>query len=219
MANRLIVVLLGKQGAGKGTQCAALSSQYEIPHVSTGDILRAAVREGTELGLKVKAVMDAGDLVSDDLVVALVQERFAQSDAARGALLDGFPRTLAQAQALDAMLGDEKVSICVNLDVPTSLVVDRLSKRRVCQECGAIFRADDPAGVSGTCEKCGGDLMQRADDQPEAITTRLEAYERDTAPLLDYYRERNLLETVNGDQSVEAVGADVSAALAARGLL
>ena len=219
MANRLIVVLLGKQGAGKGTQCAALSSQYEIPHVSTGDILRAAVREGTELGLKVKAVMDAGDLVSDDLVVALVQERFAQSDAARGALLDGFPRTLAQAQALDAMLGDEKVSICVNLDVPTSLVVDRLSKRRVCQECGAIFRADDPAGVSGTCEKCGGDLMQRADDQPEAITTRLEAYERDTAPLLDYYRERNLLETVNGDQSVDAVGADVSAALAARGLL
>ena len=219
MANRLIVVLLGKQGAGKGTQCAALSSQYEIPHVSTGDILRAAVREGTELGQKVKAVMDAGDLVSDDLVVALVQERFAQSDAARGALLDGFPRTLAQARALDAMLGDEKVSICVNLDVPTSLVVDRLSKRRVCQECGAIFRADEPAGVSGTCEKCGGDLMQRADDQPEAITTRLEAYERDTAPLLDYYRDRNLLETVNGDQSVAAVGADVSAALAARGLL
>jgi len=219
MTNRLIVVLLGKQGAGKGTQCAALSSQYEIPHVSTGDILRAAVREGTELGLKVKAVMDAGDLVSDDLVVALVQERFAQNDAARGALLDGFPRTLAQAQALDAMLGDEKVSICVNLDVPTSLVVDRLSKRRVCQECGAIFRADDPAGVSGTCEKCGGDLMQRADDQPEAITTRLEAYERDTAPLLDYYRERNLLVTVNGDQSVEAVGVDVSAALSSRGLL
>jgi adenylate kinase len=219
MARRLIVVLLGKQGAGKGTQCAALSSQYEIPHVSTGDILRAAVREGTELGLKVKAVMDAGDLVSDDLVVALVKERFAQPDAARGALLDGFPRTLAQAQALDAMLGDEKVSICVNLDVPTDLVVDRLSKRRVCQECGAIFRADDPAGVSGTCEKCGGDLMQRADDQPEAITTRLEAYERDTAPLLEYYRERNLVSTVNGDQSVEAVGRDVSAALAERGLL
>lgn len=219
MARRLIVVLLGKQGAGKGTQCAALSSQYEIPHVSTGDILRAAVREGTELGLKVKAVMDAGDLVSDDLVVALVKERFAQPDAVRGALLDGFPRTLAQAQALDAMLGDEKVSICVNLDVPTDLVVDRLSKRRVCQECGAIFRADDPAGVSGTCEKCGGDLMQRADDQPEAITTRLEAYERDTAPLLEYYRERNLVSTVNGDQSVEAVGRDVSAALAERGLL
>ena len=219
MTDRLIVVLLGKQGAGKGTQCAALSSQYEIPHVSTGDILRAAVREGTELGVKVKAVMDAGDLVSDDLVVALVQERFAQPDATRGALLDGFPRTLAQAKALDAMLGDEKVSICINLDVPTSLVVDRLSKRRVCQECGAIFRADDPAGVSGTCEKCGGDLMQRADDQPDAITTRLEAYERDTAPLLDYYRDRDLLETVNGDQSVAAVGADVSAALAARGLL
>lgn len=219
MADRLIVVLLGKQGAGKGTQCAALSSQYEIPHVSTGDILRAAVREGTELGVKVKAVMDAGDLVSDDLVVALVQERFAQTDAARGALLDGFPRTLAQARALDVMLGDEKVSLCVNLDVPTSLVVDRLSKRRVCQECGAIFRADEPAGVSGTCEKCGGDLMQRADDQPEAITTRLEAYERDTAPLLDYYRERGLLSTVNGDQSVAEVGADVSAALSARGLL
>jgi adenylate kinase len=219
MADRLIVVLLGKQGAGKGTQCASLSAQYGIPHVSTGDILRAAVRDGSELGLKVKAVMEAGDLVSDDLVVALVKERFAQPDAARGALLDGFPRTLAQARALDAMLGDEKVSLCVNLDVPTSLVVDRLSKRRVCQECGAVFRADDPAGISGTCEKCGGDLIQRSDDQPEAITTRLDAYERDTAPLLDYYRERELLATVNGDQSVEAVGADVSSALGARGLL
>jgi adenylate kinase len=219
MANRLIVVLLGKQGAGKGTQCAALSSQYGIPHVSTGDILRAAVREGSELGLKVKAVMEAGDLVSDDLVVALVKERFSQPDATRGALLDGFPRTLAQARSLDAMLGDEKVSLCVNLDVPTSLVVERLSQRRVCQECGAVFRADDPSGVSGTCEKCGGDLIQRSDDQPDAITTRLEAYERDTAPLLDYYRERDLLTTVNGDQSVEAVGADVSAAFHARGLL
>lgn len=219
MAERLIVVLLGKQGAGKGTQCSALSAQYGIPHVSTGDILRAAVRDGTELGVQVKAVMEAGDLVGDDLVVALVKERFAQPDAARGALLDGFPRTLAQARALDAMLGVERVSLCVNLDVPTSLVVERLSKRRVCQECGAVFRADDPAGVSGTCEKCGGDLIQRSDDQPDAITTRLDAYERDTAPLLDYYRERELLVTVNGDQSVEAVGADVSSALRTRGLL
>ena len=219
MAPRLIVVLLGKQGAGKGTQCASLSEHYNIPHVSTGDILRAAVREGTPLGLQVKSVLDAGDLVSDDLVVALVKERFAQPDAQRGALLDGFPRTIGQATALDAMLADEPVSICINLDVPTTLVVERLSRRRVCQECGAIYRADEPAGASGTCEKCGGDVIQRADDQPEAIQQRLDAYERDTAPLLDYYAAKNLVVTVDGSQSVEAVGAEVSKALAGRGLV
>jgi adenylate kinase len=120
VAPRLIVVLLGKQGAGKGTQCASLSQRYNIPHVSTGDILRAAVREGTPLGVQVKSVLDAGELVSDDLVVALVQERFAQPDAANGALLDGFPRTIGQATALDTMLGDEQVSVCINLDVPTA---------------------------------------------------------------------------------------------------
>lgn len=219
MAPRLIVVLLGKQGAGKGTQCASLSEQYNIPHVSTGDILRAAVREGTPLGLQVKSVLDAGDLVSDDLVVALVQERFAQPDAQRGALLDGFPRTIGQATALDTMLADEPVSICINLDVPTALVVERLSRRRVCQECGAIYRADEPAGASGTCEKCGGDVIQRADDQPEAIQQRLDAYERDTAPLLDYYAAKDLVVTVDGNQTVEAVGAAVSKALAGRGLV
>jgi len=219
VAPRLIVVLLGKQGAGKGTQCASLSEQYNIPHVSTGDILRAAVREGTPLGLQVKSVLDAGDLVSDDLVVALVKERFAQPDAQRGALLDGFPRTIGQATALDTMLADESVSICINLDVPTSLVVERLSRRRVCQECGAIYRADEPAGASGTCEKCGGDVIQRADDQPEAIQQRLDAYERDTAPLLDYYAAKELVVTVDGSQTVEAVGAAVSKALAGRGLV
>lgn len=219
MAPRLIVVLLGKQGAGKGTQCASLSEQYKIPHVSTGDILRAAVREGTPLGLQVKSVLAAGDLVSDDLVVALVQERFAQPDAQQGALLDGFPRTIGQATALDAMLADEPVSICIKLDVPTALVVERLSRRRVCQECGAIYRADEPTGASGTCEKCGGDVIQRADDQPEAIQQRLDAYERDTAPLLDYYSSKDLVVTVDGDQTVEAVGAAVSKALAERGLV
>jgi len=219
VAPRLIVVLLGKQGAGKGTQCASLSEQYNIPHVSTGDILRAAVREGTPLGLQVKSVLNAGDLVSDDLVVALVQERFAQPDAQRGALLDGFPRTIGQATALDTMLADEPVSICINLDVPTALVVERLSRRRVCQECGAIYRADEPAGASGTCEKCGGDVIQRADDQPEAIQQRLDAYERDTAPLLDYYAAKDLVVTVDGNQTVEAVGAAVSKALAGRGLV
>ena len=219
MAPRLIVVLLGKQGAGKGTQCASLSEQYNIPHVSTGDILRAAVREGTPLGLQVKSVLAAGDLVSDDLVVALVEERFAQPDAQRGALLDGFPRTIGQATALTAMLADEPVSICINLDVPTALVVERLSRRRVCQECGAIYRADEPAGASGTCEKCGGDVIQRADDQPEAIQQRLDAYERDTAPLLDYYATKNLVVTVDGSQTVEAVGVAVSKALAERGLV
>lgn len=219
MSTRLIVVLLGKQGAGKGTQCALLAKAYGIPHVSTGDILRAAVREGTPLGQQVKSVLDAGGLVSDDLVVALVQDRFAQPDAARGALLDGFPRTLGQAEALDAMLGDEPLSICVNLDVPTSLVVERLSSRRVCQECGAIYRADDPSAVSGTCDQCGGDVMQRADDRAEAIQQRLDLYERDTAPLLDYYRSKGLLETVPGDGDVASIQRALASVLSARGLV
>jgi adenylate kinase len=204
MARRLIV-LLGKQGAGKGTQAAVLSQRYGIPHVSTGDILRAAVKAETPLGLEVKSVMDAGGLVSDDLVVALVQERLAQPDAAGGAVLDGFPRTIGQATALEAMLAPESLSLCVNLDVPTDLVVDRLSRRRVCKECGAIYRAGDDAATSGTCSKCGGPVVQRSDDEPAAIRARLEAYERDTAPLLEFYRSRSIAVTVNGDGDVPAV--------------
>ena len=219
MATRLTIVVLGKQGAGKGTQCTYLAARYGIPHVSTGDMLRAAIKEGSDLGRQVEAVLARGELVSDDLIIALVDERLRQSDAAKGALLDGCTRTLAQAEALEVTLGANGLAMCLNIDVPAALVADRLSQRRVCQECNTIYTAADPAAVSGTCEKCGGDVIQRADDTVEAIARRLQAYEKDTAPLLDFYSQRGLLETVDGNQSVEAVSAAIDAAIQRRGLV
>ncbi len=218
MTARLNLVILGKQGAGKGTQCKRLSEHYAIPHVSTGDILRAAVKSGSPLGLEVASVMEAGALVSDELVIRLVDERFQQSDAQRGALLDGFPRTLAQAEALEALLGEDGIKLCINLDVATELVVERLSSRRVCQECGAIYKDTDIEAISGTCSNCGGDVIQRKDDQPEAIAKRLEIYERDTAPLLDFYASRQLLVTLNGDQSPDDVTRAIEELVHERGL-
>ena len=218
MSARLNLVILGKQGAGKGTQCARLAEIYSIPHVSTGDILRAAVKSDSPLGREVSSVMDAGALVSDDLVIKLVESRFLESDAARGALLDGFPRTLAQAEALERLLGDDGVKLCINLEVPIELVTRRLASRRVCQECGAIYSETDVSAISGTCEKCGGDVIQRADDKPEAIRQRLETYERDTAPLLEFYAARGLLVSVNGDQTPDEVTGAIKAVVRERGL-
>lgn len=205
MTARMNLVVLGKQGAGKGTQCKRLAATFEIPHVSTGDILRAAVKAGSDLGRQVSAVLEAGELVSDELVIRLVEERFAEPDARRGALLDGFPRTLAQAEALGEMLGADGVKLCINLDVSSELVTTRLSSRRVCQECGAIYRDADVEAISGTCSACGGDVIQRADDRPDAIRQRLETYERDTAPLLAYYEERGLVVRVDGSGSPDDV--------------
>ncbi len=218
MPARVIIVVLGKQGAGKGTQCKRLAQHLGIPHVSTGDILRAAVRDKTPIGLEVASILEAGRLVSDDLVNRLVEERFAEPDAAGGALLDGFPRTDVQAEALDQILGDDGVKICINLDVPNALVAERLSSRRVCQECGAIYRDTDIEAISGTCTNCGGDVVQRADDMPEAIIKRLEVYERDTAPLLSFYEARGLLVRVDGDQDLQAVTAEILDVLAERGI-
>ena len=215
---RLNLVVLGKQGAGKGTQCKRLAQAYAIPHVSTGDMLRAAVKAGTPLGLEVAAIMDAGALVSDDLVNRLVDERFKEPDAQRGALLDGFPRTLAQAEALEALLGEDGIKLCINLDVPVSLVTERLSSRRVCQECGNIYKDTDIEAISGTCSNCGGDVIQRNDDKPEAIAKRLEAYERDTEPLLAFYQERGLLVVVDGAKTPDEVTAALEAAITQRGL-
>ena len=215
---RLNLVILGKQGAGKGTQSKRLAEHFHIPHVSTGDILRAAVKARTPLGREVAAVLDAGALVSDELVNQLVRERFAQPDAAAGALLDGFPRTLAQAEALESMLGDDGVKLCINLDVPTELVVARLSARRVCQECGAIYTDSDIEAISGTCSNCGGDVIQRADDQPEAIHQRLAMYERDTAPLLAFYESRGLVVRVDGARDPDEVTASIIEAVRERGL-
>ena len=218
MAGPLNLVVLGKQGAGKGTQSLRLAERFHLAHISTGDILRGAVKDATALGLEVKAVMEAGELVSDELVIKLVEERFQAPDAARGGLLDGFPRTLAQANALEALLGRDGIKLCVNLDVPIDLVTQRLSSRRVCQECGTNYRDSDESALSGVCAKCGGLVIQRSDDRPDAIRQRLEFYERDTAPLLDFYDSRGLLVTVNGDQLPDEVTNDIVAAMAARGL-
>jgi adenylate kinase len=215
---RLNLVVLGKQGAGKGTQCKRLSEAYCIPHVSTGDMLRAAVKAGTPLGREVAAIMDAGALVSDDLVNRLVDERFKESDAKGGALLDGFPRTLGQAEALEELLGDDGVKLCLNLEVSNQRVIERLSTRRVCQECGNIYKDTDIEAISGTCSNCGGDVIQRNDDTPEAIATRLAVYERDTAPLLAYYESRGLLVVVDGDRGMDDVTAALEAAIHERGL-
>ncbi len=211
--SRLILVILGKQGAGKGTQGRRLAATYAVPHVSTGDILRAAVKAATPVGREVAAVLEAGELVSDDLVNRLVEERFEEPDAAGGALLDGYPRTLAQAEALEAILRPSGVTLCVNLEVPVELVSERLSARRVCVDCGAIYRDVDPEARSGICSVCGGRVVQRADDRPEAIRQRLEVYERDTAPLLDFYRERGLLVNVDGAREADEVTATIRGAI------
>jgi adenylate kinase len=218
MPARLNLVVLGKQGAGKGTQCKRLSELYGIPHVSTGDILRAAVKAKSPLGLKVAAILDAGTLVSDDLVNELVKERLAQSDAQAGVLLDGYPRTHDQAEALEEMLGDGGVKLCINLEVPVELVTERLSSRRVCQECGNIYKDTDIEAISGTCSNCGGDVIQRKDDQPDAIKKRLEAYEKDTEPLLAFYQKRGVLVVVNGDQSLDDVTKAITTLVHEKGL-
>ncbi len=218
MTSRLNLVILGIQGAGKGTQCKRLSATYGIPHVSTGDILRAAIKDQTPLGLEVEGILAEGGLVNDELVNRLVDERFTQPDAAKGALLDGFPRTIGQAEALDEILGDDGIKLCINLGAPIELVTERLSRRRVCQECGHIYKDSDQSAISGECENCGGPVIQRSDDTADSIRQRLSLYERDTAPLLHYYEERGLLVTLNADQSVDEVTAEIERVLAERGL-
>jgi len=213
------LVVLGKQGAGKGTQSQRLCEKYSLAHISTGDILRAAVQAGTTLGLEVKSVLDSGGLVSDDLVNKLVEDRFKEEDAKRGGVLDGFPRNIGQAEALEELLGANGLKLCLYIELPNELVMQRLSSRRVCQECGTTYKDTDPAAISGTCEVCGGDVVQRSDDQPEAIQKRLDIFERDTAPLLSFYEKKGILETVNGDESVDAVADAINAVLSSRGLV
>ncbi len=193
------LVLLGRQGAGKGTQCVRLSRHYVVPHISTGDILRSAVREGTEFGKKAKEYMDAGELLPDDVIVGVVDERLALDDTrARGFVLDGFPRTVAQAQSLLDITQPRGLDLAVNLEVPRADVLARLAARRVCSDCGANYSVDERPKYGWTCDVCGGDVIQRADDTEEAITRRLDLYERETAPLIAWFTERDLLVEVDG---------------------
>lgn len=194
------LVLLGKQGAGKGTQASYLARHYVVPHVSTGDMFREAVREGADLGRELKSYMDAGELVPDDLVIRLVVERLGRPDADRGFVLDGFPRTRPQAEALDQALDSrDGVEAVVNLLVPDDVVMRRLSGRRVCADCGANYHLEERLPrEEGRCDQCGGRVVQRDDDTPAAIARRLALYAEATAPLVDFYRERGLLVEVDG---------------------
>lgn len=195
------VILLGPPGAGKGTQAKMLSERYEVPQISTGDILRAAVAAGTPLGKEAKAYMDRGGLVPDEVVIGIVRDRLAEPDCRGGYLLDGFPRTVAQAEALTRMLRDLGAPLpsVVNLNVAERELVRRLSGRRTCQGCGELFHVEfHPPRVEGTCDKCGGTLIQREDDREETIRRRLQVYREQTEPLIGYYKTQGLLKTVNG---------------------
>ena len=205
------IVLLGAPGAGKGTQAEKLIEAYGIPQISTGDILRAAVAKGTELGLEAKRYMDAGDLVPDEVVIGLVKTRLAEPDTDGGFILDGFPRTTAQAEALDAELValGKAIDSAIAITVDSEVIVTRLTSRRVCRACGAITNAS----AGPTCPKCGGELYQRDDDNETTVRNRLDVYARSTAPLIDYYRAKGLLHEIDGDRPVDDVFAEVEAVL------
>ena len=205
------IFLLGAPGAGKGTQAQKLVEEFGVAHISTGDLLRAAVKAGTKLGVKAKEYMDAGQLVPDKLVVDLVKERLAADDAKKGFILDGFPRNTAQAVTLDSALADMGLSLDAALlvDVKAEVIVERLSSRRTCRDCGYTA----PAGVD-VCPSCGGEMYQRDDDKPETIQNRLNVYESQTAPLVEYYKGKGLLKAVDGDRPVDDVYADVKELLA-----
>lgn len=209
------LVLLGPPGAGKGTQAAAISNRYGIPHISTGDILREAVRQGTDLGKYADSYMSKGELVPDEIVIGIVVERLKMLDAVQGFLLDGFPRTVAQAEALDSALAKNGMNVdaVVSLEVDEEEVVRRLSCRRVCSECGAIISA--PADGSGKCAICGGDLFTRTDDQPEAIRTRLQVYKAQTEPLIAYYGAKGILRAVQAVGAVDEVSDRIDESLSA----
>jgi adenylate kinase len=193
------LIVLGKQGAGKGTQAVRLSRHFVVPHISTGDTFRAAVRSGSEFGQKAKAYLDAGDQVPDEVVIGVVQERLERTDTThRGFILDGFPRTTHQAESLAEMMAPRELDLVINLEVSTDTVLGRLASRRVCSDCGANYSAvENPPRVKGICDVCGGEIIQRADDTESAIRRRLELYERETAPLIDFYAGRELLATLD----------------------
>ncbi len=195
------IVLLGAPGSGKGTQAKLLTEQYRVPQISTGDLLRAAVKSETPLGLQAKAAMDAGRLVSDDLVLAMIRERLSQPDAHNGFILDGFPRNLAQAQTLDAMLDrmGQPLDAALLIDVDLDILMQRMTGRRTCESCGQTYNIySSPSKLEDRCDKCGGNLRHRADDNEETIGNRLRVYEAQTSPLIEYYRAQNRLRTVQG---------------------
>ena len=199
MPNGLRIVMLGRQGAGKGTQCRRIAEHFGVPHISTGEMLRAAVRQDSVLGRAVKQVLDAGQLVDDELMVSLVQGRLGEPDArTAGYVLDGFPRTVSQAQSFDDISRARPVNLVIDLAVDRDLVVNRFSARRTCEQCEANYVALGNEPHPWQCEKCGGAVTQRADDTPAAINKRLDLYDLQTSPLIDYYRAKSVLAVVDG---------------------
>lgn len=200
------LIIIGRQGAGKGTQCQRLSRHYVVPHISTGEMLRAAVREGTELGRMAKQVIESGQLVGDDIMVGLVRDRLAEDDARnRGYILDGFPRTVNQAEELDRITESAPIHVVIDLDVPRELVLARISARRVCRDCGTNYTSTGRERRPWTCDVCGGDVVQRDDDSEEAVSRRLDLYESQTAPLLEFYGAAGRLVVVDGTASPDVV--------------
>lgn len=206
------IILMGPPGAGKGTQAEFIKAAYPIPHISTGDMFRAAVKQQTPMGLEAKKYMDSGKLVPDEVTIGVVKERLAESDCAKGFLLDGFPRTVQQAVALDEILSsmNGKIDLVLNIAVPSEVLFDRMAGRVSCEQCKAVYNTKFKAPKQeGTCDKCGGKLIQRADDQPETVKNRLDVYQEQTAPLLDYYSHKGNLQNVDGNRDVNVVFADV----------
>ncbi|XKH49632.1 adenylate kinase [Chryseomicrobium palamuruense] len=210
------IVLMGLPGAGKGTQADKIVEKYEIPHISTGDMFRAAIKNQTALGLEAKSFMDQGALVPDEVTIGIVRERLSQPDCEKGFLLDGFPRTVPQAEALDATLADLNKSVehVINIQVEQEELIKRLTGRRICKECGTAYHlVFNPPQEEGKCDKDGGELYQRADDNPETVTNRLEVNMKQTQPLLDFYGDKGVLTNIDGQQHITKVFADIDALL------
>lgn len=202
------IIMLGAPGAGKGTQAKQIADKYSIPHISTGDIFRANIKNGTELGKKAKQYMDQGALVPDELTCNLVMDRIQQDDCKNGFVLDGFPRTIPQAEALDAALGkiNEKMDYAIDVDVPDENIVNRMSGRRACLNCGATYHLISiPPKVEGICDRCGSEIVLREDDKPETVQKRLKVYHEQTQPLIDYYKNQGILKSVDGTQPMDEV--------------
>ncbi len=202
------IIMLGAPGAGKGTQAKMIADKYEIPHVSTGDIFRANIKNGTELGMEAKSYMDKGQLVPDELTVKILLDRVAQEDCKKGYVLDGFPRTIPQAEVLDKALTElnDKIDYAINVDVPDENIVRRMSGRRACVNCGATYHVVHiPPKTEGVCDRCGNELILRDDDKEETVKNRLGIYHEQTQPLIDYYTAKGVLKNVDGTQDMQVV--------------
>ena len=216
MQPALRLIIFGRQGAGKGSQCARLAAHFGIPHISTGDMLRASAATGSEFGRTVKAIMDDGGLVSDEIMEGVVRERLAMPDAEAGFLLDGYPRTPPQAEFLNSILAPGGVDLAINLEVPEDVVLERITKRRVCVTCGHIYSVDSPPKNGWLCDVDGGEVVQRADDTEDAVRKRLDLYAAETLPLVPFYAERHLLVEVDGLGSPDEVFDRLLAAVESR---